>query len=181
MKKAVIEAEIYAESGEIYDFLMDLENYGKYSGYVSDVRVLDDSENPVWEIDFSWWIVNYTARSKVVDHERPRYVEWRVIKDADIRGIWELEELENGNTHVELKIWYERGSASKANPMRFIPTSRLVKLVKPVASSHIRKVLRRITRDLEGEERDIDFEFKYRGDSSESNFADVVSDTKKSD
>ncbi|MFW5929717.1 MAG: SRPBCC family protein, partial [Halobacteriota archaeon] len=83
MKKAVVEAEAYAPVEDVYALIEDFEGYGDFSEYVNDIRVVDDGENPEWEIEFRWWIVSYTARSKVLEQEENEYIEWRLTKDVD--------------------------------------------------------------------------------------------------
>ncbi len=156
MKKAVIEADSYAPVEEVFDFIRDFENYEKYSKYVSDIRRVSD-DGPEWEIDFEWWIVNYTARSKLVEVEENEYIEWQVTKDVDVVGRWEFDEVDDEHTKIRLHLWYDPQGASKANPLRYFPTKRLIQIAKPVGDRHARDVLRKVAAEVEGEEREVDY------------------------
>lgn len=177
MKKAIIEGEAYAPVEDVYNFFMDFENYGKYSKYVEDVHVVEDGDHPEWEIDFRWWIVRYAARSKLVDYEENEYIEWQVTKDVDVHGMWRFEETEKG-THVELELLYDPKGASKANPLNFFPTRRLIQMARPVVDRHVSRVLRRVAAEVEGEPRDIDYTIRPADPSENDEFLALVPDEK---
>ncbi len=160
MKKAVIEAESYAPVEDVFDVIEDFRGYGDYSEFVEDIRVVDDGDQPEWEIDFSWWIVNYTARSKVLAVEEDEYIEWKVTKDVDVQGRWEFHEEGEEHTRVELHLWYDPEGATKANPLRYFPTHRLMQLAKPVANRQMKKVLRKLAEELEDEPREVDYSIR---------------------
>ncbi len=182
MKKAVLEGEAYAPVGDVYDFFMDFGNYGKYSEYVKDVRVVGNGDLPEWEIEFRWWIVRYTARSKLVDYEENEYIEWQVTKDVDVHGMWRFEEVDENHTHVELDLLYDPKTASKANPLRFISTKRLIRMVRPVLDRHVSKVLRRVAAEVEGEPRDVDYTIRPADPTDNDEFLALMPDDRiKSD
>ena len=176
MKKATIVAEAYASKQDVYDFLMDFKNYTKYSKYAKDTRLVHDGEQPEWEIDFRWWMVKYTARSKVTDYRPPDYIKWRVIKDADVRGEWHLEELNEEQTRLQLDLRYDPRGASKANPLKYFPTDKLIRLAKPVVIRHVNNVLRNVTEELEGEPRAANFKIMYEDTGEEDEFLELVPD-----
>lgn len=157
MKRAVIEADSYAPVERVFEFIRDFENYEKYSKYVSDIRRVDDGEEPEWEIDFNWWIVKYTARSKLVEVEENEYIEWQVTKDVDVVGRWEFDEVGPEHTKIRLHLWYDPKGASKANPLQYFPTRRLIQIAKPVGDRHAREVLKKVAAEVEGEEREVDY------------------------
>lgn len=159
MKKAVIEGDAYAPVEDVYSFFMDFDSYGRYSEYVDRIRRVGDME---WEITFKWWKARYTSRSRVVDYEENEYIEWEVTKDVKVQGIWRFEEVDDEHTRISLHLWYDPRDASKANPLRYVPTSRLIALAKPVLRRHVDTVLRRITEELEGRPRDVDYTVEVR-------------------
>lgn len=181
MKKAIIEGESYAPVDEVYDFFMDFDNYGKYSEYVERVRVVEDGDYPEWAIDFKWWIVRYTARSKLVDYEENDYIEWQVTKDVDVHGMWRFEEVDDEHTHVELELLYDPKGASKANPLNFFPTERLIQIARPVVDRHVSTVLRRVAEEVEGEPRDVDYTIRPADPSDKDEFLALVPDDKVSE
>ncbi|MFB6283077.1 MAG: SRPBCC family protein [Halobacteria archaeon] len=176
MKKATIVAEAYASKEDVYDFLMDFKNYTKYSKYAKNTRLVVDGENPEWEIDFRWWLVKYTAKSKVTDYRKPDFIEWRVVKDADVRGEWHLEEIGDEHTRLQLDLRYDPKGASKANPLWYFPTDKLIKLAKPVVLRHVNNVLRNVTKELEGEPREANFKILYEDTGEEDQFLELVPD-----
>lgn len=172
MKKAVIEGDIHASVEEVYSFFMDFDSYGRYSEYVRSVRRVGDME---WRITFEWWRARYTSRSRVVDYRENEYIEWKVTKDVAVRGVWRFSEAGDDRTRVTLELWYDPSDAGKANPLRFVPTSRLISLAKPVLRRHVDTVLRRIAAELEGEPREVDYTVRVeRG--SRDDFLDFLSE-----
>jgi ribosome-associated toxin RatA of RatAB toxin-antitoxin module len=176
MKKAVLEGEAYAPVEDVYDFFMDFKNYGKYSEYVDEVRVVENGGLPEWEIDFKWWIVRYTARSKLVDYEENDYIEWQVTKDVDVHGMWKFEEVDDEHTHVELDLLYDPRTASKANPLTFFSTQRLIAMARPVVDRHVSKVLRRVANEIEGKPREVDYTIRPADPTENDEFLALLPD-----
>jgi ribosome-associated toxin RatA of RatAB toxin-antitoxin module len=180
MKKATLEATAYAPVEDVYDFFMDFENYAKYSGYVERIRTVREGDYPEWAITFKWWIVRYTFRSQLLDYAEHEHIEWELTKDVDVRGKWRFEETtdEDGEpaTDVELDLWYDPRSVSKMNPVPLFPTSRLIRIVKPVAARHINTVLQRVTQELEGEPREVNFILRYEDTGDFDEFLELVPD-----
>jgi len=181
MKRAVIEGRSYAPVDEVYDFFMDFENYVKYSEYVKDIRVVDDGDQPEWAMDFRWWLIRYTTKSKLVDYEENKYIEWEVTKDVDIRGRWDFEEVDDEETKVTLELLYDPEGATKVNPLNFFPTKRLIQIARPVVDRHVSKVLRRVAEEVEGEPREVDYTIRAGGTESEDEFLALLPDDKIDD
>ena len=181
MKRAIIEGTSYAPVGDVYDFFMDFENYVKYSEYVADIRVVEDGDYPEWEMDFRWWVIRYTTRSKLVDYEEDEYIEWKVTKDVDIHGRWEFDEVGDEETEVRLEIMYDPKGASKVNPLSFLPTERLIQVARPVANRHVSKVLRRAADEIEGEPREVEYTIRPGGMEEEDEFLALVPEEKLED
>ncbi|MFP4174940.1 MAG: SRPBCC family protein [Halobacteriales archaeon] len=181
MKRAIIEGEAYSDIGDVYDFFMDFENYVKYSEYVDDIRVVEDGDHPEWEMDFRWWIIRYTTRSKLLDYEENDYIEWQVTKDVDIRGRWEFDEVGDSKTQVSLELLYDPAGASKVNPISFLPTARLIQIARPVVDRHVSKVLRRVAEEVEGEPREVDYTIRAGGVEGEDEFLALLPDDKIKD
>jgi ribosome-associated toxin RatA of RatAB toxin-antitoxin module len=181
MKRAIVEGMSYAPVDDIYGFFMDFENYVKYSEYVDDIRVLEDGDHPEWELDFKWWIIRYTTRSKLIDYEENDYIEWEVTKDVDIKGRWEFDEVDDEETAVRLEIMYDPKGASKVNPIGFLPTERLIQVARPVADRHVSKVLRRVAEEVEVEPRDVDYTIRPGGVEDEDEFLALVPEERLED
>jgi ribosome-associated toxin RatA of RatAB toxin-antitoxin module len=181
MKRAIIEGKSYAPVDDVYDFFMDFNNYVKYSEYVADIRVVEDGDYPEWEMDFRWWMIRYTTRSKLIDYEENDYIEWKVTKDVDIQGRWEFEEVGDEETDVRLEVLYDPKGATKVNPLSFLPTERLIQVARPVANRHVSKVLRRVADEIEGEPREVDYTIRPGGMEDEDEFLALVPEEKIED
>jgi len=181
MKRAVIEGKSYAPVEDVYDFFMDFKNYVKYSEYVKDIRVLEDGDHPEWAMDFQWWLIRYTAQSKLLEYEENEFIEWEVTKDVNIRGRWDFEEVKDDETKISLELLYDPEGASKVNPLNFFPTKRLIQIARPVVDRHVSKVLRRVADEIEGEPRDVDYSISPGGAEGEDEFLALLPDDKIKD
>ncbi|MFC6961452.1 SRPBCC family protein [Halocatena marina] len=72
---------VYLPPEEIYEFLVDFQQYGKYTKYVTNIdREGEDDAGAVYDITVSWWKIDYTARSKVTDVDPPNRIDWELPK-----------------------------------------------------------------------------------------------------
>jgi uncharacterized membrane protein len=151
---------VYLPPDEVYEFLLGFESYAKYSEYLTGVRRFGDgSPGTEYELDFTWWRLTYTARSAVTDVERPDRIDWRVVKDVDAVGSWEVEQVgeDPPETRVTLRVEYSPDSADETmlDLPRFVSLDWVVEKVKPKVEAEAERVVRRIVADLEGEPRDV--------------------------
>jgi uncharacterized membrane protein len=156
---------VYLPPQEVYEFLLDFPRYARYSKHLTEVRQFGDgSPGTEYELDFAWWKLGYTARSRVVDAEPPERIDWRVIKDINAVGQWLVEPLEEAapETAVTLRVEYEPGSADDGmlDLPRFVSLGWVVERVKPKVKAEAERVVRRIVADLEGEPRDVHLEIE---------------------
>ncbi len=174
LRKAIAEAKFKAPIEDIYSFFLNFKNYKEHTEYAKDIREIRSNE---WEMDWKWWIVGYTSRSKLVDYKKNKYIEWKVTKDVKARGRWEFEELDENTTKVRLKLLYDPKGAEKANPLSFIPASVLVGLAKPILKRQISKILKRVAKEVEGKPREVDFAIKFGKTTKPDYFFQAIKDT----
>jgi uncharacterized membrane protein len=162
---------VYLPPEEVYEFLLDFPGYARYSEHLTEVRQHGDGDpGTEYELDFAWWKLQYTARSRVTDVEPPERIDWRVIKDIDAAGQWLVEPVDPDDsndtpepaTAVTLRVQYHPDSADDGtlDLPRFVSLDWVVEKVKPKVQAEAERVVRRIVRDLEGESRDVTLEIE---------------------
>lgn len=164
MDTVEVETTVYLPPEEVYEFLVDFPRYAQYSKYLKAVRGHGDGgPGTEYELDFAWWKLSYTARSKVTDVAPPERIDWRVTKDIDATGQWLVASIDpppnrEHASRVTFNVQYRRDSADESSlPVpRFLSLDGLVAKVKPKVEEEAKRIVRRIVTDLEGERRDIE-------------------------
>jgi SH3-like domain-containing protein len=168
MDRVTVSTVVYTDPQSVYDFLVDFERYGDYTDYVKRVMASGDGgPGTRYAIEFGWWKLTYTARSRVVDLDPPREIEWRITKDIDANGRWLAEsvplpadapEWAEVATKVTVDVEYDPGSVgpSALDLPRLVSLDWVLDKVKPRIAEAATQVLRRIVTDLEGQPRDPD-------------------------
>ncbi|MFT4883536.1 MAG: putative membrane protein [Natronomonas sp.] len=162
MDTVEVSTVVYLPPEEVYQFLLDFPGYARYSEHLTGVRQHGDGDpGTEYELDFAWWKLEYTARSRVVDVDPPARIDWRIIKDVDAVGQWLVEPTEEG-TAVTLRVEYHPDSADDdaLSLPRFISFDWVIEKVKPKVKAEAERVVRRIVRDLEGQNRDVALEIE---------------------
>jgi uncharacterized membrane protein len=158
-----VSTEVYLPPGEVYEFLLDFPGYAEYSEHLSAVRQHGDgAPGTEYELDFAWWKLGYTARSRVTDVDPPDRIDWRVVEDVDAVGRWEVDRLDDETTCVTLVIGYapDSAEADSFDLPRFVSLDWVVEKVTPKVRAEAERVVRRIVADLEGERREVDVEIE---------------------
>jgi len=154
-----VSTEVYLPPAEVHEFLLDFPGYAEYSEHLREVRQYGDgTPGTEYELDFAWWKLSYTARSRVTGVENPARIDWRVIKDVDAVGRWDVERVDEETTRVALVVEYAPESADddSLDLPRFVSLGWVVEKVKPKVKAEAERVVRRIVADLEGERREVD-------------------------
>lgn len=162
MDTVEVSTVVYLPPEEVYQFLLDFPGYARYSEHLTGVRQHGDGDpGTEYELDFAWWKLEYTARSRVVDVNPPARIDWRIIKDVDAVGQWLVEPTEEG-TAVTLRVEYHPDSADDdaLSLPRFISFDWVIEKIKPKVKAEAERVVRRIVRDLEGQNRDVALEIE---------------------
>jgi uncharacterized membrane protein len=167
----VVSTVVYEEPEEIYDVLIDFPRYAKYSEHLTEVRRLDGNGavGTQYALDFAWWKLTYTAHSEVVDVDPPTQIDWRVIKDIDANGHWQVEPRNSVPAaapddvttacDVSLRIDFDPNSAdgSALSLPRLVSIGWVVKKVIPLIRNEAERVVQRAVTDVEGRRRDVEF------------------------
>jgi uncharacterized membrane protein len=156
---------VYLPAEEVYEFLLDFPRYARYSEHLTDVRQFGDGHpGTEYELDFAWWKLSYTARSRVTGVEDARRIDWRVTKDVDAAGEWIVDPVdeETPETRVTFRVQYRPDSAEESSfdLPRFVSLEWVVEKVKPKVRTEAERVVRRIVADLEGGYRDVELEIR---------------------
>jgi len=159
---------VYAPPEELYEFLLDFPGYARYSEYLD--RVTQDGDGTPgtrYGLTFSWWKLTYTARSEVTGTTPPERINWRIVKDIDAEGYWEVSpveppEGEDVATEVVLHIEFDPDSASESavDLPRLVSLGWVIEKVKPLVRKEATRIIRRVVADMEGSRRDADVEIR---------------------
>lgn len=163
MDRVEVSTEVYLPPAEVHEFLLDFPRYAEYSEHLTTVRQYGDgTPGTEYELDFAWWKLSYTARSLVTDVENPHRIDWRVVKDVDAVGRWDVERLDDEATRVALVVEYAPDSAAddSIDLPRFVSLDWVVEKIKPKVKAEAERVVRRIVTDLEGEPREVEVEIR---------------------
>jgi hypothetical protein len=166
MDRVTVSTVVYTDSQSVYDFLVDFERYGDYSEYVRRVRTAGDGGvGTGYAIQFGWWKLTYTARSRVTGMDPPNEITWEITKDIDANGRWLVEAVDldedapewaDEATRVTIDVSYDAGSVgpSALDLPRLVSLDWVLDKVKPRIAEAATEVLRRVVTDLEGQPRD---------------------------
>lgn len=95
MDTVEVSTVVFLPPEEVYEFLLDFPRYGRYSEHLKEVRQFGDgTPGTEYELDFAWWKITYTTRSRVTDVAEPERIDWRIVKDVDAVGSWHVEKLD---------------------------------------------------------------------------------------
>ena len=165
MDAVEVTTTVYLPPEDVYEFLLDFPRYANYSEHLTGVRQHGDgAPGTEYELDFAWWKLTYTARSRVTDVEAPNRIDWRIIKDLDAVGQWLVEPVANEGdepaTRVTLRVEYAPASANSdaLDLPRFVSVGWVVEKVKPKIQAEAEHIVRRIVADLEGQHREVELE-----------------------
>jgi len=164
---------VYLPPQDVYDFLVDFPQYARYSKHLREVHQHGDGgPGTEYDLEFAWWKLTYTARSRVTDVDPPTRIDWAVVRDVDARGHWTVEHLPEAAEdaaapadatdacRVRLRVAFRPGSADADafSLPAFVSMDWVIEKVKPKIKAEAERVVRRIVADLEGRRRDVDLE-----------------------
>lgn len=90
---------VNADVDDVFDFVLDFPGYAAYSKHLTDVRQRGDGgPGTAYELTFRWWKLGYTAHSTVTDVDRPHRIDWRITKDIDATGYWQVTALADADS-----------------------------------------------------------------------------------
>ncbi|WP_121822151.1 type II toxin-antitoxin system RatA family toxin [Halostella salina] len=165
METVELSTLVHLPPEEVYDFLVDFPRYANYSEHLREVRRHGDgSPGTEYDLEFAWWKLTYTARSRVVAAEPPERIDWKLVKDVDAAGAWEVEEAADEAppdaetaSRVVLRIQVDVDSARGGLGLpRFVSFDWVVEKLKPKLRTEAEAIVERIVADLEGQRRSVD-------------------------
>lgn len=171
MNRVEVSTVVHLPAQAVYEFLLEFRGYASYSEYLRSVRQFGDGGTGTeYELEFAWWKLRYTARSKVVSVDPPDRIEWELTKDIDAAGRWLVEPVEGDQpdsevgpkTEVSLVVEYAPGSADDGivDLPRFVSLGWIVEKIKPKIRAEAERIVRRVVADLEGETRDVELQIE---------------------
>nr|WP_254282004.1 SRPBCC family protein [Haloarcula salina] len=166
---------VYVPPEEIYEFLLDFPGYARYSEYLDHVdQDGDGTPRTTYDLVFSWWKLSYTARSEVTAVSPPTEIDWHLVKDIDAQGHWRVEpdpddapaDVDTAS-RVRLRITFDPDSASSnaVDLPRLVSMDWVIEKVKPLIRKEATRIVKRVVKDLEGRERDVDLRIHTGPDS----------------
>ena len=169
MDELVVSTDVYASPAETYEFLLDFPRYERYTEYLDRVSRTHGDGGPGsrYAMRFSWWKLSYTARSTVTEVSPPNRIDWKLIKDIDAHGSWEIEPFDtlpedppaeaDGGTRVTLRINFDPDSASSdvLSLPRMVSFDWVLDKVQGLVEEEAKRVVRRAVADLEGRDREV--------------------------
>jgi uncharacterized membrane protein len=161
---------VYLPPPDVYAFLLDFPRYAKYSKHLRDVSAAGDGgPGTEYALRFAWWKLTYTVRSEVTAIDPPERIEWRVTRDVDAAGYWQVDPLDGQRLpeappdaeaacRVRLRVRFRPDSvdAGAIDLPRFVSMDWLVERVVPIIEREAQRVVERIVADLEGRERPVE-------------------------
>jgi ribosome-associated toxin RatA of RatAB toxin-antitoxin module len=121
-------------------------SYSKYLDTVSEVGRHDDL--PEYALTFSWWRLTYETRTRVVDRDPPRRLDWEVL-DVAASGTWTVEPLGAQRARLGLTAQYDFDSVGAVSLPIGVSRDWLEGNVAGLIEGEADRVLARIARTLE--------------------------------
>lgn len=179
MDTLFVATDVYAEPTEVYEFLLDFPRYERYTEYLDRVTRLSGDGGPGsrYALEFSWWRLSYTARSKVTDVSPPTQIDWAVTRDIDAEGRWQISAYEElppdapddatDACRVQMIVEFDPSSASAdavSLPLT-VSFGWVLDRVKGLVEEEATRVVRRAVADLEGSQRTVSLDVSTDSDA----------------
>ncbi|ESS12350.1 MAG: polyketide cyclase / dehydrase and lipid transport [uncultured archaeon A07HR60] len=182
--RVVVRTYVYESPERVYEFLRNFTGYARYSGYLDSVRQTagDGGTGTEYALAFSWWKLEYTVLSRVTDTDRPRQIDWQLIKDINAQGYWGIDpvadqtEVTDGFSpdfdageicEITFEVRFDPGSAG-ANIVdlpRFVSMGWVLDKLVPKIYEEATNVVERAVEDLEGSRRELEFDVTSTSDT----------------
>jgi uncharacterized membrane protein len=166
---------VYLPPEEVYDFLVDFPRYANYSKYLTGVEQRGDgSPGTEYDLQFAWWKLTYTARSRVTSVSPPAKIEWEIIKDLTARGHWRVEEVpeeappdRETASRVYFRVEFSADSVDESaiDLPALVSLGWVVKKVIPLIEGEAERIVSRVVADLEGQRREVELTIHNSPDS----------------
>jgi uncharacterized membrane protein len=139
----------------IWDHIAEPENYLHFMSGITRWEVAGEKRNGLgarYRMLVRAGAAEVGGLIEMVEWDEPRDIAWTSVTGVDQRGRWRLRELDDGRTRVELRFSYGVAGAGIAGLIA-------ERLASPGLSSHLRRSLHQLKRQVEHE--------KLRAEASE--------------
>ncbi|MFW5911168.1 MAG: SRPBCC family protein [Halolamina sp.] len=183
MERLVVDTVVYRPVGDVFAFLREFPGYANYSKYLDRVDELDSGpdERARYALRFTWWKLDYTARSavtEIVDDER---IEWEILGEFDATGRWQVAPCDRPAdapdwaetaTAVRFEVEYhpETAHAGLVDLPRLVSLDWVIEKVEPLIEREAERVVSRAAADLEGRTRAVDLTVRTGDDADAAPF-----------
>lgn len=153
---------VYRSAEPIYEFLVDFPRYAEYSDYLRSVRASGEpGAGAAYELRFGWRMIEYSVRSRVIDVDPPRRIQFEITNGIRADGEWQIEPHDSAPTQkcdVTFLVQYDPGSimAEQVEAPSLISLDWIIRRVRPLIEAEARAITRRVVADLEDEPREVD-------------------------
>lgn len=165
MDRLAVSTIVYVSPEEVYEFLREFPRYARYSKYLRRVdRHGDGGPGTEYDLEFAWWKLSYTVRSRVTDVDPPRTIDWTIVGKLDASGRWRIEERpadegrESPACRVHFEVGFDPDSASRdlLDLPRLVPFERVRTEAIGLIREEAQRVVERVVADLEGQRREVE-------------------------
>ncbi|RQG92746.1 SRPBCC family protein [Natrarchaeobius halalkaliphilus] len=166
MDRILLSTVAHRSPEEVFPYVRSFTDYPRYADHLNAVSVHGDGNSgSVYDLHFEWWMLGYTANSKVIDVSPPDSLEWRLVNDVDARGEWRVEsepEAAPATAETASRIFFEAvydpysADTNAISLPRFVSIDWVVEKVQPRLLSEAETVVERLVADIEGTHRDVE-------------------------
>lgn len=156
--------QLHVPASDVHSYLLDLEEYGTYSEYLTDVtRQGSGTSGSKYSLTLEWRFLRWEVHAEVTANDPPHRIGFRVASGVTAHGEWVIEpDVPDDPTTEGCVVWFRVQydprslSADSLDLPSFIPVEALVDQVAPHFEADIYRVIREMVGDLEGAPRDPD-------------------------
>lgn len=173
MDRFVASTDVFVPPRDVYDFLVDVPGYARYSEYLERVeRRGDGGEGTVYDVTVALWRLTRTASAQVTATTPPERIDWRLQGPVGARGAWVIDRLDvrpdevapvaptdaEAASRVTLDVRYDPSTvdADSLDLPAVLSVDALVDRLLPVVEDEAARTVERMVADLEGEPRPVD-------------------------
>ena len=188
--RILLSTVVYRDPETVFPYLASFTEYPRYTDYLNEVREYEgkpsedrfstdflhardqaksdtrpDGGTTWYDLHLSWWKLQYTARSEVIELTPPHSLKWKLRKDIDAEGEWRVEpepEATPPGEETASRIYFDaRYDPHSANSdaislPRFVSMDWVIRKIQPRLYGEVEKIVRRLVADVEGTPRDVE-------------------------
>ena len=149
MNRIEVSRPVERSAEAVFDTVAAFHRYPAYSKYLDAVSEVGSHDGlPEYALAFSWWRLTYETRTRVVDREPPRQLDWEVL-DVAASGSWTVEPRGADRARLGLTAQYDFDSVGSVSLPFGVSRDWLENKVAGLIEGEADRVLARIAADLE--------------------------------